>query len=61
MHPTRNVCPRLRTALTPAGPRLRCEYPGNVSLGLGLHTQTKSMTDLVLVGGPLLCGLLDGV
>jgi hypothetical protein len=46
-------------ALTPAGPRLCC-YPG-MSVGFGLHTQTKSVTDFMFEGRPLLCGLLDGV
>lgn len=34
---------------------------GECQLGSGLHTQPKSMTDLVLVDGALLCSLLDGV
>ncbi len=32
-----------------------------MSARAGLHTETKSLTDLVLVGGPLLCCMLDGV
>jgi hypothetical protein len=34
---------------------------GECQRGSGLHAQTKSVTDLLFVGGPLLCGLLDGV
>jgi len=40
----------LSAALTPAVPRLRSCYPGNVVLGLGLHTQTKSLSKIVHVG-----------
>jgi hypothetical protein len=50
--------PPQRTALTPAGPRLRCCY-GECQLGSGLHAHPESLTDLVFVGRPLLEGLLD--
>ena len=43
--------------LTPAGPRLHFGYPENVISGLTLHAHTKSLTDLVGVGGLLLDSL----
>jgi hypothetical protein len=41
-------------ALTPAGPRLRCCYLGNVIWDLELHAHTKPLTDLVGVDRLLL-------
>jgi hypothetical protein len=34
---------------------------GGCHLGSGLHAHTKSLADLVLMGGPLLGGLVDGM
>ena len=54
------LCDRERgarsAALTPAGPRLRCCYQGNVILGLTLHAHTKFLGDPMHVSGLLLDG-----
>ena len=44
------------SALTPAGPRLRCRYPGNGILSLALHpnAHTDSKINLVNEGGLLI-------